>query len=586
MLSKALQLIGLLLIPSLSDAGPAAAHSVVQDWSTHHAVFSHPGHEPHPSDKAAHERWSKIVAEPRFRMQAERFFLAEHVRATRRHRVGDLHRDWSMETAPAPSTTPYPNEVTGFPAKFSFSSTTASCDNAAVPDFVVFMTGQSGNNVVAYDNLYSGCTGPAPLVYFQYDTQSTGGGNLSLSLDGSQLAFNDVDSSGHGRIVLLKWAKNTSTVVQPTAVAATAYRNCTAPCMTLLAPSTAVSNMTSPYVDYNTDTIYAGDSTGNVHQITGAFLGTPTLDPSGWPVNIDTKQPSAALVDPVSGYVIFGTQSGYVVRIPPSGGSAVVSAHVQTICGLKNAGTADFTAGYLYIVAVDTAASGSCTSTGAPPGLVQISTTFTAGATPTVVALTGVTATSSNNTSPTFDNAYFNSSNPLSPSGRLFVCISKPATIAQFNILNNSITAAAAPTTVAVTTNLSPTTAAPAPTCSYISENYDGVSDRIFVGIGTGSVSTAGTYDCGGVSTAIGAGCALEYDITSANISSSSTPAANLPIAGGGAGAMIVDTNASLTGARQVYFSTYTPQACAGNSAGAGAGTGYCAIQASQSGLN
>jgi hypothetical protein len=47
----------------------------------------------------------------------------------------------------------------------------------------------------------------------------------------------------------------------------------------------------------------------------------------------------------------------------------------------------------------------------------------------------------------------------------------------------------------------------------------------------------------------------------------------------------VIDNTTSKPGASEVYFSTVLGQTCAGNSAGTGAGAGYCAIQATQSAL-
>jgi hypothetical protein len=60
-----------------------------------------------------------------------------------------------------------------------------------------------------------------------------------------------------------------------------------------------------------------------------------------------------------------------------------------------------------------------------------------------------------------------------------------------------------------------------------------------------------------------------------------------LPIAGGGPNGIVIDNRATSPGASQLYFSTIMPQLCTGSEpSGIAAGTGYCAIQASQSGLN
>ena len=51
----------------------------------------------------------------------------------------------------------------GYPAKYSFLTTSANCDSTATPDFVAYNTGLAGSatqaSIIAYDNLYSGCSG-------------------------------------------------------------------------------------------------------------------------------------------------------------------------------------------------------------------------------------------------------------------------------------------------------------------------------------------------------------------------------------------------------------------------------------------
>jgi hypothetical protein len=55
--------------------------------------------------------------------------------------------------------------------------------------------------------------------------------------------------------------------------------------------------------------------------------------------------------------------------------------------------------------------------------------------------------------------------------------------------------------------------------------------------------------------------------------------------AAGGTSGIIIDNGFTADGASQVYYSTLSGQACIG-SGGAGTGTGSCAVQASQAGLN
>src|SRR5947209_4045751 len=65
-----------------------------------------------------------------------------------------LGRDWAEDMNSGASV-----GAGNYPAKFSFSLTTANCASAAQPDFVVYGTGLAGSptqaSIVAYDNLYA-----------------------------------------------------------------------------------------------------------------------------------------------------------------------------------------------------------------------------------------------------------------------------------------------------------------------------------------------------------------------------------------------------------------------------------------------
>ena len=93
-----------------------------------------------------------------------------------------------------------------YPAKFSFSSTIASCSG----DFVVYPTGVPGAagaaNIVAYSNLYSGCGGTVPSVnYWAYNTGGMVTTSPIIAEGGAQVAF--IQSNGTtATLVLLKWA--------------------------------------------------------------------------------------------------------------------------------------------------------------------------------------------------------------------------------------------------------------------------------------------------------------------------------------------------------------------------------------------
>ena len=128
-----------------------------------------------------------------------------------------------------------------YPAKYSFSTTTASCAS----DFVVYPTGVAGTattaNVVAYYNLYTtGCSGTVPAVNWAYNTGAMVTTSPVLSLDGTQVAFIQVSGTA-ASLVLMKWAQTPATIT------------------TLVGNLNATNNSTTPGVTLTTGTFSASD---------------------------------------------------------------------------------------------------------------------------------------------------------------------------------------------------------------------------------------------------------------------------------------------------------------------------------------
>jgi hypothetical protein len=305
---------------------------VVEDWSHHHLIFSNPGTEQEALDHGTYARWWQVVNDPRYALQhAKRssgtktldessvhavspfadvgagresstlrtgFLGFEPPRVDPRiperlRPVDGLSQDWDKALITGGTVEP-----TMFPAKFSFSTTTASCTS----DYVVFPTGMPGvgttqASIIAYNELYtggSGCT-TAPSVYWAYNTGSemvTLSPVISNDSTGSQVAF--IQSSGTtASLVILKWAASTTeTLTAPdnltVQASASAYRSCIAPCyysVPLVSASTARDDTySSPFYDYADDAMYVGDDAGYLHKITGVFNGTTIAEASGWPV--------------------------------------------------------------------------------------------------------------------------------------------------------------------------------------------------------------------------------------------------------------------------------------------------------------
>ena len=204
-----------------------------------------------------------------------------------------------------------------WPAKFSFSTTTASCS-----DFVVYPTGVAGAtsaaNIIAYSNLYTGgCTAPVPSVYWAYNTGGTVTTSPIISVDGTQVAFVQVVGTT-ASLVLLKWAAGTGTLSAPAtptlASSDSVYRNsCPAPCYFKVS-LTANDTYSAPFYDYiaASDAIYVGDDVGRLHKITGVFYGSTIAEASGWPVTLNSAnghKTASPVFDNTSGYVFVGNSN-------------------------------------------------------------------------------------------------------------------------------------------------------------------------------------------------------------------------------------------------------------------------------------
>jgi hypothetical protein len=371
-----LGLLAALSVPAIGQeaqavhVGSVKITGIPEDWTNRHVVFSNPGTEQEATSAGRHDHWQKIVDDPRYVMQQLRRNLEVQgpvaVDATYRAEeeseaygnggtqlvtredvvepggarwgvpqpvspwrkgnppVPRIHRDWSQPLGG--------NGLAAgqYPAKYSFSTTSASCS-----DYVVYPTGAAGTTsqatVVAFTNIYVGtgaCAATNPTVYWAFNTPPGGTvGNSAtatlspvLSLDGSQVAFVETYSST-GYLVILKMAAETISAYNAPSAALTYqtlanYRACTAPCYTTVSLG-AADTSSAPYYNYSgVDTIYVGDDTGKVHEVAGAFSGTPALDGvTGWPVTASTETSHALnspIFDNISGNIFVGDSGGYL----------------------------------------------------------------------------------------------------------------------------------------------------------------------------------------------------------------------------------------------------------------------------------
>ena len=561
------------------------------DWTDRHLVFSQ------PKDLIKRFRLSGNVryVQQWIRWNLDRPLGGEPWRWHHAPEPGDLlHGDWS-ENMGSSATVGAGN----FPAKFSFNVTTASCAN----DFVIYNTGAAGSSsqatIVAFANLYSGCTGTVPATYWAYNTGAGESVVTSpvLSADGTQVAFIESTSGGTANLVLLKWKASTGTLtapVAPTAEAASAYRGCSAPCMTTIALTDGNADATSsPFYDYTpgSDSLYVGDATGYLHKFTGVFNGTtPAEAGSPWPVRAATAPLTSPVYDEVSGYVF--VDASYITT--NNGG------RLHAVCATATCGTIGSTlnSGILGPVTSGT----SCTSgtSGSGAGLFmdapivdptndtiyvvigndgdanaavfqfQVSTlnngcgnrvTLGTGSTTGVPVYAG-----------SLDNLYYSGS-----AGHMYVCGNSGGdpTLYQVTVPANGIlTAGAATVGPALTTSST--------TCGPVVEFYNpnasgGPADWIFTAVEASAVTTSP------ISCPNAAGCIMSFNVTSgAAISPATSTVGHTSVAGGASGVVVDNAvgSTTLAGASQVYFTPLGSETCPTSG-----GTGGCAIQASQSAL-
>ncbi len=401
------------------------------DWSHRHVIFSRP---------ATAGRARQVEGDPRYWQQWARRNMARVLSEDGTNPVNPafidfggsedrkIHRDWSQNMGSGASV-----GAGNFPAKYSFHTNVANCGGAAQPDYVVFNTGLTGSpshaSVVAYDNLYSGCGGTVPTVYWGYNTGGQVRTSPAISIDGKQVAFVQT-SGGLGTLVLLKWAALSGTATAPvtlTAVGNGAYRSCTAPCMTTIVlkdgSSVATDDTTSSvFPDYTHDIIWVGGARGWLHKISGVFRGTPAeVTTGGFPAQMTSGNAlSSPVFDYSSGNVFVGDYGGYFYRVSPTG-VVTQSSQVDHATGIVAGPIVDSTAGKVYVFS---SSDGSTACVGGRPcsAVLQFATNFGSGTggTPKVVgASVAFPSTPSALYEGGFDSTYEASANGT---GNLYVC--------------------------------------------------------------------------------------------------------------------------------------------------------------------
>jgi hypothetical protein len=396
--------------PKAKNAGTP----LITDWTQQHVIFSQPRT---PEQAAAlqndvryQQQLARHVTSPKISKKVDPESLRRY-RQMRRRLGRRMHRDWSWDMGPGATV-----GEARYPAKYSFSSTTATCGLNAQPDFVVYTTSKAGSasqgSILALTNLYGPCGGPVPANFWSYNT---GGQILTspvLSLDGTQVAFAQT-SGGAASLVILKYLKFDGNVQTPTSLTPlppSSYFGCTAPCMTTL-PLGADDTNSSVYYDYGSDTAFVGDDSGKLHQFTGVFQGTPTEVTAGWPVTVSGNVLTSAVHDASSGNTFVGDSGGFLYRID-AGGLVTASGRLDFGTGLTQGPIVDAGIGAIY-------AFSSKDAGGTAAAVFQLPTSFGAGAPGSETTVGAATAGTVPLYNGGFNHEYIFSSNST---GSLFVC--------------------------------------------------------------------------------------------------------------------------------------------------------------------
>ena len=621
----------LALLVSLATPAPAQQLTVnglritgiPDDWTHHHIVFSNPGTEQEAIQNGTHDRWLAIVNDPRYIIQqlhrgqpAQGPFAADVARLEgpiavptaqtappsaptpgtfaglaaaiarpvplsrnrntlavnpaaghspafspdNRHR---LRKDWSMDLGAGAM------GLTTFPAKYSFTTATASCAN----DYVAFSTGILGTasqaTIAAYKNLYTPCGGTVPTVAWQYNTAGDSFLSPVLSLDGTQVAYvqyvctancGDSDEVDLSSLVVLKWASSPSLVTLPSTAAAS-YRACTAPCMTALTfANSGFSGYSSPFYDYTNDVIYIGDDTGVLHKFTGIFHGTPAeAVTTPWPVTLSANPLSQPVLDHVSGKIFVGDTGGFYYALNSSTAAVTgTSAQLDFVYGLWDAPLVDSSAQMTYVFAGNdgqTDCYDEYSGEYGCSGVFQFPTTFTNLANTESQVYVGYYPLFTG----AFDNIYMTSS-AASPTGHLYVCGETDYDFVQ--TLNQ----------IPITANVM---GAQTVSSYYLGDGYPSSAVTEFYNTAAAAdyifLSVEGAYQGCTQDT----GCVFGFNVTSGAVPTAPTAGTG---EAGGTSAIVIDNAGAASGTSQIYFTTLSNTGTCATSGG----TGLCAVQTSQ----
>ncbi len=595
---------------------PAQGTGLVEDWSDHHLIFSNPGTERDAILNGTHEKWLRVVNDPRYVMQ-------QYKRKSQNHGRTSLspgqHRDWAVSLG------------TGgvaqnmFPAKFTFNTdetlTSASCTN----DFVVYgldVAGTTGGqaNLVALNELYTGagddgyCSGYATAQPYWAYNATTHGGTVTtspvLSENGEDIMYIESHLDGAtsaSYLHILVWHSGddgTPTDSKAPTNTETHISACpaNASCIITVALGSGTDHTitySSPFYDYTNDILYVGDDDGVLYKVTPVLTGTTA--PVVTTLTVDSGSPlTSPVYDSNSGNVFVGG-SYYLYAVKASTLAFATNEDLQIgysgTCTTPNnvlyAGPiVDSTNGWVYEYVTDGAAGNEddtdtevvqahTTGANSPSG-----TSWTAAVTATVGIgdYQCISAGLFPTWPPAFDNNYYEGT---VTDGHMWVC-GRSSTLDDSEAqlweiptsgTNGELLGGTSGAGTAITGIINTSTAHAE--CSPMTEIYNGTTDYLFVGEGLWD-SFADLY--GMTISAAGTATALSGSDVPYPYSTTTGSAADPGPGTGGTSGIVVDNVSSEAQASSIYFTTLAPTTTAGEPCGTATGV-YCAIKLTQAGL-
>jgi len=330
----------------------------------------------------------------------------------------DAHLDWSLRTGG------YGN-VVGSPAKYSFDVSTYDCS-----DVIYFTVDQAGTasavNVIAITNAYAGCTGNAagttPTVKFGIALPYGTATSAVPSLDGTVLYVIESRPSANGGPILHAINVNnittnpgaydftTNTWTQTHTLSASPIGTASSEQLFQLTYAGITNNVASPYLDYDANQIFFGDSGGRIHRVTGVDTAAAAQYTSnGFPVSCGTAQ----VQSPVfwDNQIVTASADGRIYRIDLTGatpygciGSYASGAGIATVGGGQSAPVLDVTNGKIIV-------STNNASGGGGRAIAAWNLRFASGESPTSSAFTGGVSTTIMPAAPAFDDAFWSTNN-------------------------------------------------------------------------------------------------------------------------------------------------------------------------------